>query len=164
MSTSLKKGMRTAWMLGAMILAPISLRAGESPILGGGNFGLGLELGDPGAWGAVGKIWIDKQNAFQPAVKLGYGATLLQLDYLWHTYDVLQPKEGLLPLYFGVGGDLVLQGTMAVAVRGPVGISYLFNKTNLPMDIYVEVVPLLWIYSNGTLLQINAGLGARYYF
>jgi hypothetical protein len=164
MSINLKKAMRAGLVMGCLAFAPSGSWAGESPVLGGGNFGLGLEIGEPGAWGAVGKFWVDKQNAFQPAVKLGYGSILLQLDYLWHTFDVVQPKEGLLPLYFGVGGDLFLQGTMAVAVRGPVGISYLFNKTDVPIDVYVQLVPLLWIYSNGTLLQMDADLGARYYF
>src|SRR5579871_2327888 len=127
------------WMLALVGLAflPLGVFAGESPIAGGGNFGLGLELGDPGTWGAVGKIWVDRQNAFQPAVKLGNGATLLQLDYLWHDYDVIHPKQGLLPLYFGVGGDLNLQGSVAVGARGVVGISYMFDRPTVPVDIYV---------------------------
>lgn len=144
---------------------PLLAKAGDSPIAGGGNFGLGLELGDPGTWGAVGKIWVDKQNAFQPAIKLGDGATLLQLDYLWHDYDVIHPKQGLMPLYFGAGGDLNLQGSVAVGARGVVGISYMFDKPTVPVDIYVQVVPEIWFYSGGvSTFYLYGDIGSRYYF
>ena len=155
------------WMLAlaGLALAPMGAVAGESPIAGGGNFGLGLELGDPGTWGAVGKIWVDRQNAFQPAVKLGNGATLLQLDYLWHDYDVIHPKQGFMPLYFGVGGDLNLQGSVALGARGVVGISYMFDKPTVPVDIYVQVVPEIWFYSGGvSTFYLYGNVGSRYYF
>jgi len=155
------------WLLAltGLVLMPLGAVAGESPIAGGGNFGLGLELGDPGTWGAVGKIWVDKENAFQPALKLGNGATLLQLDYLWHDYDVIHPSRGLLPLYSGVGGDLNLQGSVALGARGVVGISYMFNKPDVPVDIYVQVVPEIWFYSGGvSTFYLYGDVGSRYYF
>lgn len=149
----------------ALVVSPMEAFAGDSPIKGGGDFGLGLELGDPGTWGAVGKIWIDRENAFQPAVKLGGGNALLQLDYLWHDYDVIHPKQGLMPLYFGVGGDLSLQNNVAVGARGVVGISYIFNRDNVPVDIYVQVVPEIWFYSGGvSTFYLYGDLGSRYYF
>lgn len=152
-------------VLAVLIFAPCLAMAGESPIAGGGNFGLGLELGDPGAWGAIGKIWVDKENAFQPAVKLGGGTALLQLDYLWHDYDVIHPKEGLMPLYFGIGGNLNLQNSVALGARGVVGISYMFNKPTVPVDIYVQVVPEIWFYSGGvSTFYLYGNVGSRYYF
>jgi hypothetical protein len=152
-------------VLAGLIFAPFLAVAGESPIAGGGNVGLGLELGDPGTWGAVGKIWVDKENAFQPAVKLGGGTALLQLDYLWHDYDVIHPKQGLMPLYFGVGGDLNLQNSVALGARGVVGISYMFNKVDVPVDIYVQVVPEIWFYTGGvSTFYLYGNVGSRYYF
>jgi hypothetical protein len=153
-------------LLAAMLLTvtPIAARAGESPIKGGGNFGLGLVVGDPGNWGAVGKIWIDSKNAFQPAVKLGGGTATLQLDYLWHTYDVIDTKQGLVPLYIGAGGDLVLQNTVAVAARGVGGISYMFDRSDVPVDIFLQLAPTLWFFSGGTSFNLYGELGARYYF
>lgn len=160
----MKKGLRGC-LLAALIFVPVAAMAGESPILGGGNVGLGLELGDPGAWGAVGKIWVDKENAFQPAIKLGDGTTLLQLDYLWHDYDVIHPNQGLMPLYFGVGGDLDLQGSVAVGARGVAGISYMFNKKEVPVDIYIQLAPEIWFYSGGvSTFYLYGNLGSRYYF
>jgi hypothetical protein len=160
-----KRFILSASLLLSMMTAIRPASAGDSPIAGGGNFGLGLELGDPGAWGAVGKIWIDKYNAFQPALKLGDGTTLLQLDYLWHDYGIIKPANGEMPLYLGVGGDLNLQGSVAVAPRAVVGISYLFNRENVPVDIYVQVVPLIWFYSGGTSkFTLDGDIGSRYYF
>lgn len=152
--------------LAAMVLGPtLSFAKGESPILGGGVLGLGLEFGDPGVWGAVGKLWIDRQNAFQPALKLGNGAAILQLDYLWHDYDLIQPSKGLLPFYFGAGGDLSLNGAVAFGARGVVGVSYLFNQENVPVDIYIQAVPEIWFYSGGvSSFFVYGNLGSRYYF
>lgn len=140
-------------------------RADESAIKGGGPFGIGLEFGDPGTWGAVGKLWLDKVDALQPAVKLGNSDTLLQLDYLWHDFDIIHPKEGQMPLYIGFGGDLSLQTTVAVGARGVVGISYLFDRVDVPVDIYVQLVPVLWFNTGGdTSFNLDGELGARYYF
>jgi hypothetical protein len=154
------------WALLAVLLMTLTTvaKAGDSPIAGGGNFGLGLELGDPGAWGASGKIWVDKDNAFQPAVKLGNGNTLLQLDYLLHNYGIIHPKNGLLPIYYGVGGDLSLQSTVTVGARGVVGISYMFDQPTVPVDIFVQLAPTLWFYTGATQFYVYGEVGSRYYF
>jgi len=152
-------------LLAALLTLPVLAKADSSPIAGGGVFGLGLEVGDPGAWGVAGKIWIDKENAFQPVVKLGEGTTTLQLDYLYHNYSIIHPKNGELPIYIGFGGDLALQSSVAIAPRGVVGISYLFDRADVPVDIYVQLVPLLWFYSGGSSnFQVDGELGSRYYF
>ena len=141
------------------------VKAGESPIRGGGNFGLGLELGDPGTWGPVGMIWIDRENSFQPALKLGNGSALFQLDYLWHDYSLIKPSKGMMPFYIGVGGDLNVQGTVVIGARGVVGIDYLFNQENVPVDIYVQAVPEIWFGSGGTsAFYVYGNVGSRYYF
>lgn len=163
----MKALVKTLFLAALLVPAWGAAGAGESPVRGGGPFGLGLELGDPGLWGAVGKFWIDRQNALQPAVKLGNGLALLQCDYLWHTYDVIRPNQGLMPLYFGAGADLSLQTNLAVGARGVVGLSYLFDKVNVPVDLYVQVVPELWFYTGGgggTAFWVYGDLGARYYF
>jgi tetratricopeptide (TPR) repeat protein len=136
-----------------------------STITGGGNFGLGLDVGGPGDWGATGKYWVDAQNAFQGAVKFAGGGTILQFQYLWHDYDVIHSAQGAFPFYIGVGGDLGLGGGGA-AVAGclPIGLTYLFQKKSAPLDIFVEVVPTLWIGTGGASLQIYGDLGSRFYF
>ena len=129
-----------------------------------GYLGLGLELGDPAGWGVSGKFWLDSTSALQPALKLGDG-TVLQLDYLWHDFNVIQPHRGLMPIYFGAGGGLGLGGGVAIEARGVVGISYLFNRADVPVDIYVQLVPALWFGGGGVSnLQFYGNLGSRYYF
>jgi len=136
-----------------------------SSITGGGDFGLGLVVGAPGDWGVTGKYWVDPQDAFQGAVKLAGGATVLQLQYLWHDYNLIHPSQGAFPFYIGGGGDLALGGgNVALAGCLPIGISYLFQRKSAPLDIYVEVVPTLWFGTGGASLQIYGNLGSRFYF
>ncbi len=147
-----------------LVMSPSFVKADSSPIQGGGNFGLGLELGDPGAWGASGKIWINHDMAFQPAIKLGEGNTLLQCDYLFHNYSIAHPEHGLMPLYIGFGGDLSLQSTVTVGARGVAGISYMFDQPNVPVDIFIQVVPTLWFNTGATAFDVYGEVGAHYYF
>jgi hypothetical protein len=166
MKTPMKRTLIAIFLATAVVgtlCATMCAWAGESPIKGGGIIGLGLELGDPGTWGPVGKIWLDRHSALQPAVKLS-GGTLLQLDYLWHDYDIVQPKKGLLPIYFGAGGDLSLQSIVAFGARGVVGISYIFDREDVPVDIYVQLVPEVWFFSGNTEFRLYGDIGSRYYF
>lgn len=163
----MKRIINSLLLMAILSVAASAAKAGEPPIRGGGPFGLGLELGDPGTWGAVGKFWIDRENAIQPAVKLGNGLALLQCDYLWHEYGLIHPNQGLMPIYFGAGADLSLQTNVAIGARGVVGLSYLFDQANVPVDIYVQVVPEIWFYtaaSGGTSFFVYGDVGARYYF
>jgi hypothetical protein len=165
MMKSFKSSLGFAVLFAFLLMVPSFSKADSSPILGGSLFGIGLELGDPGTWGATSKIWIDKENAFQPAVKLGNSSTILQLDYLYHSYGLIHMKEGQMPLYIGFGGDLALQNSVAVAPRGVVGISYIFDKPNVPVDIYLQLAPTIWLYSGGlSQFYVYGELGSRYYF
>jgi hypothetical protein len=162
---NLKQGWVFALLAFLLMVTPSFVNAADSsPILGGGNFGIGLELGDPGAWGASGKIWVAKDMAFQPAIKLGEGNTLLQCDYLFHNYTIAHPEHGLMPLYVGFGGDLSLQGVAVVGARGVAGISYMFDRVDVPVDIFVQLAPTLWFYTAGTQFDVYGELGAHYYF
>ncbi len=167
----LKKAEKLIWVLALAVSAafPVLLRAESTytPTPYGGNFGLGLELGDPYGWGVSAKIWADQRNAFQPAVKAGFDSAILQLDYLWHDFDLIhvRAKDGEMPFYIGVGGDLTLQSPADLGVRAPVGVSYIFEKKNVPLDIYLQVVPTLWFYGDGgSLLRFYGEFGSRYYF
>ena len=165
-----RKVLMISLMMAGVSLLPLRSRADSDyhPSNYGGNFGLGLEVGDPGNWGITGKIWIDRVNAFQPAVKFDNGGdAILQLDYLWHNFDIIQMRDtdGEMPLYIGLGGDLLLQDTVQIAGRIPLGISYIFDKRNVPIDIYLQAVPTLWFFSGGlTTFDVYGELGAHYYF
>jgi hypothetical protein len=168
MFSDFKKALTVGLLMAGFLLTPIIARADEDfhPTNDGGNFGLGLELGDPGSWGVDGKLWIDSVNALQPAVKFNDGGSaILQLDYLWHNFDIVRIHDGNgeLPFYIGVGGDLVLQTSVVAAARMPIGLSYIFNKRHVPIDIYFQVVPTLWFYNSGATLDFYPELGAHFY-
>jgi len=135
--------------------------ASGSPIVKGGNFGIGLVLGAPGDWGVSGKAWLTKSSAIQAALNLDDG-TVLQADYLWHYYGLVHPSRGLWPVYIGVGGAIALEGDGAIAPRMPVGMDYIFEQ--VPVDIFVEVAPYLWFFDGGSDFKIKGALGARYFF
>ena len=164
-----KKIAVAAGLLAVMIFLPAGAQADPvfHPTNDGGNLGLGLELGDPGAWGATAKIWIDRVNAFAPAVKFNSGnSAILQLDYLWHNFDVIHLKhtDGEMPLYIGVGGDLLMNSSVQIAARVPLGVSYIFEKKSAPIDIYLQLVPTLWFYTGGAVMNLYPELGAHIYF
>jgi len=132
-----------------------------SPIVKGGNFGLGLIIGGPGDWGATGKVWLSRATAFQAVLNLD-DALILQGDFLWHHYDIIRPSRGAWPIYLGIGGALLAEGDGGVAVRGPVGMDYIFD--DVPVDLFVELAPYLWFFDGDTDLRLRAGIGARYFF
>ncbi len=152
------------------LMTPLCSRAdsGYRPTNDGGNFGLGLAFGGPGTWGVTGKIWLNRSNALQPAVKFTSSSdVVMQLDYLWHDYGIIHMKEtkGEMPLYIGVGGNLSFEGDSEAAGRVPLGISYIFDERKVPVDIYLQAVPTLWFSSGGsTSFKIYGELGAHYYF
>ena len=110
---------------------------------------------------------VDGEDRFAGGkVKFDEGGTaILQLDYLWHNFDIIQLRNGEMPLYIGLGGNLVLQNTVEIAARLPVGISYIFDKRNVPIDIYLQAVPTLWFPNGGnSTFDVYGELGAHYYF
>ena len=155
-------------MMGVFLLSAGSkAEEGYRPTNDGGSFGLGLMFGGAGAWGATGKIWLSRAHALQPAVEFDDGgSTVLQLDYLWHDFNIIHMREtkGEMPLYIGLGGDLILQDKAEFGGRIPVGISYIFDKRNVPVDIFLQAVPTLWFFNRDTSFKIYGELGGHYYF
>ncbi|MDD8018800.1 MAG: hypothetical protein PHP42_10545, partial [Bacteroidota bacterium] len=84
------------------------------------------------------------------------------MDYLWHSFEVIQSSERF-PLYYGIGGRMNSGPGYdgSVAVRGVFGIAWLPNNT--PMDVFLELVPSLQL-TNSSGFGIDAGIGARYFF
>jgi hypothetical protein len=154
-------------MLTGLLLTSLSpARADENfrPTPDGGNFGIGVELGDPGDWGITGKLWLDEDNALQPAVKFNNSqAAILQLDYLWHNFDIIHLNHGGMPFYIGIGANALLISEPKFAGRIPVGVSYIFDKRNFPVDIYFQLVPTLWIDDAGATLDLYPEIGAHFY-
>ena len=161
MSLKFKKILGIAALAGGLFLQPIIAKAEELHSTNdGGNFGLGFEVGDPGSWGVSGKFWVGRTMAFQPAVKFGNSSVILQLDYLLHNFNM----GDQMPIYIGLGGNMLLQNPTAFGGRVPVGVSYIFDKKNFPVDIYLQAVPTLWFFTASlTTFNVYGELGAHIY-
>ena len=92
----------------------------------------------------------------------------LQVDYLYHNYDLIVLEEGEMPLYFGVGGRIKINEDDPgkdrddnLGVRFPVGVAYIFDGA--PFDIFLEIVPILDLHPD-TDFDLNGALGGRFWF
>ncbi len=160
---------------------------GSSRFVANKHFGLGLELGEP--IGFNGKVFIAPDRAIDFGVgDLGYyhpyyvgGSGLhVYVDHLWHPVVLTHADAFDLPLYIGVGArfwnfdyscdaaGVCLTGQL-FGLRVPIGISFDFN--NVPLDIFIQVVPTLDYYHNYNYqggrtiyLDVDYSAGIRFWF
>ena len=126
------------------------------------NFGLGIILGEP--TGLSAKLTTNRINALDFAAAWSFkdnGHLLLQTDYIWHNFDLIQVPSGRFPLYYGIGGRVIFSNDPLVGIRIPVGLDYQFERE--PIDIFIEIVPILDIIP-ATKFNIGGGLGVRFWF
>ncbi|WP_440999959.1 hypothetical protein [Fodinibius sp. SL11] len=128
------------------------------------DLGIGFMIGEP--TGLTAKSWTGGGNAIDVGVAWSFGrydAITLQADYLWHNYSVFSDVEqGSLPLYYGIGGRLVLGDKDSyIGARVPIGLNYLFEDA--PVGLFIEAAPILNL-APSTEFDIDGTLGARFYF
>jgi len=142
-------------------------------------FGLGLELGAP--TGVTGKYFLSSDRALDFGVGALYSyydrnGLHLYGDYLFHPVSLVSTEDFELPLYIGLGariwsfdnrrGDGVVDSAFAFGFRVPIGIAFDFN--NVPLDVFVQVVPTLDLFSgyaaHSVYIDIDASFGIRYWF
>jgi hypothetical protein len=127
-----------------------------------GDWEVGVILGEP--TGLSVKLWTTEETAFDFGFAWSFskdGHLHIHADYLFHNFDVIGVEEGLLPLYFGVGGRLRLEDDSRLGVRFAVGIEYVFEEH--PFSAFFEVAPIVDFIPD-TEGSINGGLGFRYIF
>jgi hypothetical protein len=125
------------------------------------GFGVGIIIGEP--TGISLKNWTSQRTAIDAGVAWGFGrkgALHLHADYLIHEYELIKTNYGQLPIYYGIGGRILLSGDSRIGVRGVVGLDYMFEK--VPLDIFLEIVPIFDLVPS-TELGFNAGIGIRYF-
>jgi len=142
------------------------------------TFGLGIVLGAP--TGLIGQYFLSSDRALDFGIGDIYNyfdrsGLHIYADYLWHPTSLVSTEAFELPLYIGVGGrfwnfDNRVNGNTnsasAFGIRVPVGVSFDFNA--VPLDVFIQVVPVLDFYSNyaahSVYLDIDASFGIRYWF
>src|SRR5215470_10529806 len=98
-------------------------------------FGLGVILGTPSGLSA--KAYLARAHAIDVAIGAAFvhgNGFHISADYLWHPVILADDEAFTLPLYFGVGGRMLLRGEDAngsskfhLGPRIPVGILFDFK-------------------------------------
>jgi hypothetical protein len=139
----------------------LTVAAPEAPAQRKG-FGLGVILGEPTGFSAKG--WIDSRSAIDAGLAWSFlheTTFHVHVDYLLHTSDLTERSD--MPAYYGIGGRIKAgtAGGDRIGIRIVGGIVYFVPDS--PVDIFGEIAPIL-DFSPSTDLQVNGGIGARYYF
>ena len=145
-------------MLLLLLILPLTLKAQMKR----GNFGAGVMFGEPS--GITAKVWQGQRNAFDFGLAWSFEHTntmTMQADYLWHNYNIIKVDEGTMPIYYGVGGRVMVGNEGNVGIRVPIGVNYLFAHD--PLGLFFEVAPILDL-APSTNFDLNADVGIRYYF
>lgn len=137
-----------------------------------GSFGLGIIIGEP--TGISAKLYLDDDTAVAAAAGSAFigGGLQVHADYLLHPWVLENRELFVLPAYVGGGARLLSHDTgtaqdLHIGARAVGGI--LFDFKELPLDAFFEVAAVLdFAFSNddhgGFGIDLNAGLGTRYYF
>jgi hypothetical protein len=139
------------------------------------NLGLGVILGEPS--GISAKLWTSQVNALDFGLGWSVGGDRIgkydgsydggsrlhfHMDYVWHSFDVIQSAERV-HLYYGLGGRFNSGAgySSSVAVRGVLGVTWFPSET--PIDMFLELVPSFQVMAP-TGFGMDAGIGARFFF
>jgi hypothetical protein len=129
------------------------------------GYGIGIIIGEP--TGLSGKYWLNNANALD--FGLGFSFThfnnsriQLHCDYLWNIYDLFKTSEKFV-IYYGPGIKILTGGSndAKLGIRGVAGIGWFIKDA--PLDLFFEAAPVVYLIP-GTILKIDGGIGARYYF
>lgn len=126
------------------------------------NYELGVIVGEPTGISAA--LPLKDGGAVAAAVAWSFSGEdklNLQADRLWYKNDVFVPKEGRLPLYYGLGGRIKLEDKSLVGVRFPVGLQYYFKDVRF--TIFAEAAPILDLMPD-TDVNFGAAVGFRLVF
>ncbi|WP_246043178.1 hypothetical protein [Fodinibius saliphilus] len=126
------------------------------------DLGVGFIIGEP--TGLSLKSWTGGGNAIDAGLAWSFGrydAINIHADYLWHNYETFNKVDsGSLPLYYGIGGRLVLGDSSFIGARLPIGLNYLLEDS--PVGFFFEVAPIINI-APATSFDVDGGLGVRFY-
>ncbi|MCH8557060.1 MAG: hypothetical protein LAT84_04525 [Balneolia bacterium] len=154
----------SAALLSLFLITGLSVQNAEAQNRPGGNFGLGVMLGEP--TGVTGKLWTGGNTAFAGGVAWsfsGRSSLHMHLDYQINNFNLIQVERGTMSFYYGLGGRFLIREDRddKLGVRIPLGLSYFFS--NDPIELFMEVAPVLDL-APSTDFSANGGIGVRYYF
>jgi hypothetical protein len=139
----------------------------------GGPFGIGLGLGAPS--GVAGKLWVSDWSAFQFSAGGDIGEfndLVAVVDYVFQFRPFESGSTDVsVPLHVGGGfnvggntysggGDAYDGGGWRIGPRAVIGLSVLIKT--LPVDIYVETAPTIYIFEEPG-WSFDGQIGIRHY-
>jgi hypothetical protein len=123
------------------------------------DMGIGVAVGQP--TGVAGKLWLDKNLAVDAFAGYHFSGDFdLHGDLLYHAFSILPIEHGRLPLYFGLGGRVLLGDDDQFGLRVPIGVSFLFPDN--PIEVFGELAPVMKVTS-GVAAYMDFLVGARVY-
>jgi len=147
--------MKKLLLLLIVLISNLSFAANEKAI--------GFLLGNP--TGLSGKYWLGDNKAIDAGLGFSFGKNnplTLHSNYLFHKPESLYVNDEYpLDLYYGLGARMKFSDDINLGVRFPLGVVYRVEKQNA--EIFTELAPVLDLFSEFG-LDLNLGLGARYYF
>ena len=154
----------SAALLSLFLIAGFAVQNADAQNRNGGNFGLGVMLGEP--TGITPKVWTGDNRAFAGGVAWsfsGRSSLHMHLDYQIHNFNLIQVERGAMSFYYGIGGRFLIREDRddKLGIRLPLGLNYLF--ANDPIELFMEVAPVLDL-APSTDFSANGGIGVRYYF
>ena len=158
-------------------VALVTLAAPRPARADGGPFGIGLIVGSPTGLSMKYYLGESGDNAIDAAIGaafVGSSGYHLHADYLWHPIVLTTDPAFKLPLHVGLGARVLLHdrgrnedSNLHLGLRAPVGIT--FDFTQIPLDVFLEAALILDFHGDEgdgdhIGLDLNAGVGVRYYF
>lgn len=130
-----------------------------------GPIGLGLMLGDP--TGFTGKILLSDMIALNIVLGAAWynGNNFHTHVDVTFQFDLKKWPLGALDIYFGVGpkfGWFWTADTMQFGFRAPIGLTWEFER--YPVEVFAELGPGAWLLDPGPGFDLDASVGARYFF
>ncbi|MGD8414049.1 MAG: hypothetical protein PVF33_07445 [Candidatus Latescibacterota bacterium] len=155
--------MKRILIVATVMLALVSV-ARQAEAKPRGDFGLGIIVGEP--TGLDLKWFLNGENAVEGGVAWSFSGDTdvhIQVDYLYHFYDWIKVKKGLLPVFIGIGGRVAFVENQddKLGIRIPVGLSYEFDGG--VVDVFGELVPILDLAPD-TDFDFEGAIGARFWF
>ncbi len=160
-------------LLAASVLGTVSEASAQRSEKG--VLGLGLIIGEP--TGVSAKLYLRDDTALDAAFGSAFigGGWQIHIDYLYHPWVIEDRKMFVMPAYLG-GGVRALRHNQGGDDDFHTGLrvlgGLLFDFKEIPLDVFVELA-LVVDYVLGTEegnahagfgLDVNAGVGVRYYF
>ncbi len=134
----------------------------SSAVFAAKDLGLGIIIGEP--TGISFKYWTENTRALDGGLAWSFSGNdrfHIHGDYLFHSMSAFEIDAMMFDVYYGAGLRILFDDDTKVGIRVPLGAAWASRKS--PLDIFFEIVPIMDVMPD-TRLDINAGIGVRYYF